>query len=170
MTALSELTGLLFTRWTVVHRAENNARGRAQWFCRCECGTERVVLGSHLASGRSRSCGCLSADSASKRASQRNAKHGHTTRGYSSPEYVSWCSMLNRCKHPCVNGYEYYGGRGITVCERWRDFRNFLSDMGLKPSPKHTIDRIDPNGHYTPDNCRWSTPKEQRHNQRRVAS
>ena len=74
--------------------------------------------------------------------------------------------MLRRCKYPGVNGFEYYGGRGISICERWHSFENFVADMDLKPTPRHSIDRINNEGNYEPDNCRWATPYEQTHNRR----
>lgn len=89
-------------------------------------------------------------------------RHGMTR----TPVYRAWVAMLQRCTNPNLPGYSEYGGRGITVCERWRDFVNFNADMGAKPTPKHSLDRIDNNGNYEPDNCRWSTPKEQINNQR----
>lgn len=99
----------------------------------------------------------------------RNLKHGHTRNGHFSPEYESWRGMNERCNNPNHNRYDLYGGRGIVVCERWRKFENFLEDMGLKPSPTHSIDRY-PNkdGNYEPVNCRWATDAEQVRNNSRT--
>lgn len=98
----------------------------------------------------------------------RNTKHGHSARGKESSEHRSWRGMIERCENPRHVGFKYYGARGVKVCERWRkDFAAFLSDIGLKPSPIHSIDRYpDTNGNYEPTNCRWATPSEQRANQR----
>ena len=96
-----------------------------------------------------------------------STKHNHAKRGSVTPEYNSWRGMIERCGNPKHIGFKYYGARGVTVCERWRvSFVDFLADMGLKPSPEHTLDRIDPSGNYGPENCQWSTRAEQRLNQR----
>jgi hypothetical protein len=93
--------------------------------------------------------------------------HGHAQGGTTSHEYSIWSTMIQRCTNPKNKRYEYYGGRGITVCERWiSSFENFIEDMGYKPSSKHSIDRIDNNKGYSPDNCRWGTIQEQSRNKR----
>lgn len=94
-------------------------------------------------------------------------KHGHKRRGATTPEYRTWCAMIERCERQAHIGFKYYGARGIKVCARWRkSFAAFLADMGRKPTPRHTIDRIRTNGNYKPNNCQWSTPRRQRLNQR----
>lgn len=95
-------------------------------------------------------------------------KHGHTVNGKWTPEYRTWNAMVIRCTKPNAINWERYGGRGIRVCERWRTFANFLADMGLKPTPQHSIDRVNNDGNYEPTNCRWATRLEQRHNRRDV--
>ena len=97
----------------------------------------------------------------------RNEMVRPITHGMSrTPEYKAWFNMKDRCFNPNTKGYPNWGGRGITVCDRWLDFENFLADMGTKPSPKHSLDRIDNDGDYCPDNCRWSTKAEQENNKR----
>lgn len=91
--------------------------------------------------------------------------HGHSPKGAPTLTYRSWQSMISRCTYDTNASWEHYGGRGITVCERWRAFTNFLADMGERPEGK-TLDRIDPDGNYEPSNCRWATPTEQRANRR----
>lgn len=153
-----DIAGQRFASLVVVARAENNADGRATWLCRCDCGNETTVLGKSLRSGMTRSCGCLRAAVARKN-KERNTKHG----GSKSRTYASWSAMRERCLNPAVKEYPRYGGRGITICESWSDFANFLADMGERPAGK-TLDRRDTQGNYTPDNCRWATPMEQGRN------
>lgn len=152
---LVDRTGHVYGRLTVVSKQGVDSQGRAQWNCICECGELRVVRGSNLSTGRSRSCGCSS------------IKHGHTINAQRTSEFTTWSSMRGRCSNPSSSGYHLYGGRGISVCSRWTSsFENFLSDMGPKPSKRHTIDRIDSDGNYEPSNVRWATYQEQSDNRR----
>jgi hypothetical protein len=158
------LTGEPFGRWVVIGFSGPNPRRGGNWSCRCKCGAERVVIGESLTSGKSTSCGCLFRENSRTAATT----HGHTRGREMSPEYGSWRAMVERCTNPANKCYPLYGGRGIVVCGRWRDsFEAFLEDMGARLSPKHSLDRIDPNGGYEPENCRWLTHKEQCRNRRR---
>lgn len=153
--------GERYGRWTVLDVALGED-GKGRYVVRCDCGTERSVSGYTIRSGRSRSCGCLQRELAA----ERGRTHGLT----GSPEYVSWSSMKARCLNPKNDNYSRYGGRGITVCNEWRDsFEAFLAAVGPKPSPHHTLDRIDVDGNYEPGNVRWATPAEQRANQAPIA-
>lgn len=136
---------------------------RIMWNCICECGKQKLVRGAHLTAGGIRSCGCLQAEARIA----THFKHGFNRKGRRQPEYRSWVCMRERCDRPTNNEFHRYGARGITVCERWQSFENFIADMGLKPSPRHSIDRFpNKNGNYEKVNCRWATPKEQARNAR----
>lgn len=127
--------------------------------CRCECGRQGNFKLCQLISGHTRSCGCLS----SELKAARNYKHG----GKGKPEYTCWKAAIHRCHDPRSDSYRHYGARGIAVCDEWRaDFNAFLNHIGPRPSLKHTLDRIDPNGNYEPGNVRWATTKQQLANRR----
>lgn len=154
-----DLTGQRFGRWTVISRAQSTPAGGARWLCRCECGTDRIISSGCLRNGHTKSCGCLN----SEITSARNRTHGLSK----DSAYQSWGSMIKRCLNPNCKAFGDYGGRGITVCERWLKFENFYADMGPRPSDKHELDRFPNNdGNYEPGNCRWATVAEQARNRR----
>lgn len=139
-----------------------------RFILKCDCGQHTIGRMDVLRRGDLRSCGCLKREVCTAiLRSYRRTRHGDNRKGKTAPEYICWRGMIQRCEYPPFNDYKYYGGRGVKVCERWRNsYENFLADMGRKPSPKHSIDRIDPSGNYEPGNCRWATASEQRLNRR----
>ncbi len=163
-----DLVGHTYGRLTVLSQAANKQNMR-MYLCRCVCGKDTTVAMGNLRNGHTKSCGCLCTDTTREIGRVSNRRHGDAVVGAVTAEYRVWAGMMSRCNNLSHNAYHNYGGRGIRVCERWRTYENFLADMGRKPSPELSLDRIDNDGNYEPSNCRWATIKEQIANQRHNA-
>jgi hypothetical protein len=161
--------GMQVHRWIVLRRSDDliarAGRRRARWHCRCSCGVEKPVLQQSLllalrsSHGGSRSCGCIARETA--------FVHGHAQGGQPSPEYNCWLAAKKRCQNPTNASYPLYGGRGIRMCPRWSaSFAAFLGDVGPKPLPSWSLDRINPERGYEPGNCAWVPPIVQAQNKR----
>lgn len=148
------MIGLTFHKLTVISAAASS-KGRRRWTCRCECGKETEVSAQNLRLNRTRSCGCL--------VKLNGVIHGHRY----SLTYSSWRAMHQRCNNPKHKAYPDYGGRGITICERWKVFENFLEDMGERREKGLSLDRIKVNENYCKENCRWATRSQQNRNKRK---
>lgn len=155
----NDLTGAKFGRLTALAEApRERGNWRVRWTCQCDCGVRTTVSASHLTMGKIQSCGCLK----SELDVTRNRTHGKSK----TPTYKNWAEMLKRCRNPKSKNWEYYGGRGITVCDRWLSFENFLEDMGERPDGM-SVERMNNSLGYSPENCKWATFLEQMNNTRK---
>lgn len=157
----ADITGQRFGRLIVVRfhmPGRKHPRRIATWLCQCDCGGSTLATKVNLKSGNTRSCGCLKQEILTK--------HGACVGYKISGTYRSWQHMHERCRNPNQEGYKHWGGRGISVCDRWQSFENFLADMGERPAG-YSIERIDNDGNYEPSNCKWIPRNEQMQNQRR---
>lgn len=157
MGKLIDLTGRRFGRLLVVNRANKNSFGEALWECQCDCGNSHIAKGSSLRRGKCLSCGCYQRECISKAHTKHNM--------YGTRLYHIWSGMIQRCTNPNNSKYKNYGKRGIKVCDEWKDFSNFYKWASATNYAENlTIDRVDVNGNYTPDNCRWTTINIQENN------
>ena len=156
-----DLAGMRFGMLVAVSFAGcvHATRSHRMWRCRCDCGQEVTVRSGSLLCGNTKSCGCQHGHGL--------ITHGHARKGAREPEYAVWCAMIARCTRPNDAAWRNYGGRGISVCKRWRgSYEAFISDMGRRPSSAHSIDRINNDGNYESGNCRWATREQQAANKR----
>lgn len=162
----TDLTGMKFVRYTVLHYAGtimSGGKSKAHWVCQCDCGEKRLVDSYDLRCGNSGSCGCLRIEICRAKATT----HGHAPGSKPSPELKTWYHIKDRCHNPNDPAFDRYGGRGIFVCKEWMDsFETFYGDMGPRPSRHHSIERVENNGPYSKDNCIWADKKTQGRNKR----
>jgi len=164
-----DISGDSYGKLTVIQYSHQDRHKKSQWWVQCDCGICFTTSGAAMRKGNTLSCGCVNKE----HIRNLSKTHGGCGKGVGDyhPNYATWIGMIQRCTSPKNTHYGYYGGRGIRVCEQWLDalngLDNFTRDLGVRPSKKHSLDRIDSNDNYTPENCRWSLPSEQAYNQRK---
>ena len=158
MGAFSDLSNKTFGKLRVSHRSDVVRNNKIHWHCICECGTEKIIVGASLKNGMTKSCGCFR----QQVTGDKRRTHGLTN----TKAYSIWCAMKARCSNPKSDHWDYYGGRGIQVCDKWANsFQAFHDDMGACPD-NYSIERVDVNGNYSPENCKWIPLSEQHLNKR----
>lgn len=159
------MTGRTYGRLTVLERSDNDKRGNAMWLCKCECGNVKAILGGSLRQGSTRSCGCMLSELSKRRMTELLTKHGFSGKKL----YSVYRAMRERCEKQTCKSYGNYGGRGISVCDEWKNDRALFFEWALKNGYQEglQIDRIDVNGDYSPTNCRWITPQQNMNNVRK---
>lgn len=153
-----DLVGKKFNRLTVISRDIRENKKKSYWNVVCDCGVRKSVIGCNLVNGELKSCGCFHRENQANRQRKHDMSHCN--------EYAIWENMISRCQNKNNKAYKNYGARGIVVSDEWKDFKNFFADMGNRPSLKHTLDRIDNQGNYCKENCKWSSWNEQARNRR----
>lgn len=161
--AMTDLTGKIFGRLTVIEITNERYYESVCWLCLCECGNNKIVPSARLIHGKTKSCGCYNLDVLK----YRSTTHGETINGVISTEWAIWSKMIDRCTRKTSKSFIDYGGRGITVCEKWKNgFENFLYDMGRRPGKSYSLERVDNDKGYYKENCKWATRKAQAGNRR----
>lgn len=173
MGARLQLSGQRFGRLLAVRGLRAARDGKMIWLFHCECGSEKEILADYVRTGKVRSCGCLRRENSARLGRENRGRSYGGVRRERHPLWAVWMTMKARCTNPNSQKFPIYGGRGIKVCARWivgegklHPFDCFVADMGERPTPSHSIDRINVDGDYEPENCRWATPSEQARNKR----
>lgn len=161
------LQGMKFNHLTAIEASGKDKHNNLFWIWKCDCGNEKEIRACNVTNGGTKSCGCSFKNKATIAMKNSLIKHAHSSGGNVTPEYQAYQAMKSRIKNKNRKDFIHYGGRGIKICFEWElSFENFLKDMGPRPSQKHSLDRIDVNGNYEPDNCRWATTQQQVENRR----